>query len=97
MNTANMRDQEILSRQYLDSSKLEIRKNFHKKYGTSSAQYSDWILSKIKFFTGCRVLEVGCGTGSLWENNIELVDSFAELMLTDISAGLPQKLLLQDL
>jgi ubiquinone/menaquinone biosynthesis C-methylase UbiE len=88
MKTANMRDKEVLTRQYKDSSNLEIRKNFHKKYGTNPNEYSEWILSKIKFFDGCRVLEVGCGTGNLWEKHAELVDNFTELVLADISPGM---------
>jgi ubiquinone/menaquinone biosynthesis C-methylase UbiE len=88
MKTANMCDKEILARQYKDSSNLDIRKNFHKKYATNKTGYADWILSNIKFFKGCRVLEVGCGTGSLWENYPELIDTFSELVLTDISTGM---------
>ena len=88
MKTRDMRDKEVLARQYQDSSKLDIRRNFHKKYGTNSIGYTDWILSKIRFFKGYHVLEVGCGTGSLWENVPELVDTFSELVLTDISRGM---------
>jgi SAM-dependent methyltransferase len=88
MNTRNMRDKEVLTRQYQDSSNLDIRKNFNKKYSTNPIDYTDWILSKIKFFKGCRILEVGCGTGSLWENYPELIDTFSELVLTDISHGM---------
>ena len=88
MKTRNMRDKEVLTRQYKDSSNLDIRKNFHKKYSTNPIRYTDWILSKIEFFKGCRVLEVGCGTGSLWENSPELIDTFSELVLTDISTGM---------
>lgn len=83
-----MRDKEILSRQYKDSSNLDIRRNFHKKYSTNPIGFTDWILSKIKFFKGCRVLEVGCGTGSLWQNYPELTDTFSKLVLTDISKGM---------
>jgi SAM-dependent methyltransferase len=88
MKTWNMRDKEVLTRQYKDSSNLDIRKFFHKKYSTNSIGYTDWILSNIKFFKGCRILEVGCGTGSLWENYPELIDTFSELVLTDISKGM---------
>jgi len=88
MKTSHMRDQEVLSRQYKDSSNLDIRKNFHKKYSTNPTSFTDWILSKIKFINGCRVLEVGCGTGSLWQNYPQLTDTFAELVLTDISKGM---------
>jgi ubiquinone/menaquinone biosynthesis C-methylase UbiE len=88
MKTRNMRDKEVLARQYQDSSNLDIRKNFHKKYSTNSIEFTDWIISKIKFFKGCRILEVGCGTGSLWENEAQLIDTFSELVLTDISKGM---------
>jgi ubiquinone/menaquinone biosynthesis C-methylase UbiE len=88
MKTWKMRDKEVLNQQYKDSSNLDIRKNFHKKYSTNSIGYADWILSNIRFFKGCRVLEVGCGTGRLWENYPELIDTFSELVLTDISKGM---------
>jgi ubiquinone/menaquinone biosynthesis C-methylase UbiE len=88
MKTSYMQDKELLTRQYQDSANLDIRKNFHKKYSSNKIGYADWIVSKIRFFKGCRVLEVGCGTGSLWENYPELVDTFSELVLTDISTGM---------
>jgi ubiquinone/menaquinone biosynthesis C-methylase UbiE len=88
MKTWKMRDKEVLNQQYKDSSNLDIRKNFHKKYSTNSLGYADWILSNIRFFKGCRVLEVGCGTGRLWENYPELINTFSELVLTDISKGM---------
>ena len=83
-----MRDKAILASQYQDSANLEIRQNFHKKYAAKPTAYTEWILSRIEFFAGCRVLEVGCGTGSLWENHPALVDTFSELLLTDISPGM---------
>jgi ubiquinone/menaquinone biosynthesis C-methylase UbiE len=88
MKTSYMRDKDVLSEQYKDRSNLDIRINFHKKYGTNPTEYADWVLSKIGFFAGCRVLEVGCGTGSLWEKHPELIDTVSELVLTDISAGM---------
>jgi SAM-dependent methyltransferase len=88
MQTSNMRDQEVLTRQYKDSSNLDIRKNFNQKYGTNPIGYRDWIVSQIEFFKGCRILEVGCGTGDLWENYAGLVDTFSELVLTDRSKGM---------
>jgi len=88
MKTANMRDQEVLARQYQDNSNLQIRQNFHKKYGTNPVEYTEWILSKIEFIKGCRILEVGCGTGNLWAKHPQLVESFSALVLTDISPGM---------
>lgn len=88
MNTGNMQDKEVLTRQYQNSSNLDIRKNLHKKYSTNPISYTDWIVSHIECFTGCRILEVGCGTGDLWENYPELIDTFSELVLTDISKGM---------
>lgn len=91
MNTSHMHDKDILARQYRDSSNLEIRKNFHQKYGSNPVAFTDWILSKIRFFEGCRVLEVGCGTGGLWANTPQLVESFSELALTDASEGMIER------
>jgi ubiquinone/menaquinone biosynthesis C-methylase UbiE len=88
MKTRNMRNQNVLAEQFKDSSNLEIRKNFHRKYDPSPRAYAEWILSKIKFKNGSRVLEVGCGTGNLWEKQAELVETFSELILTDISKGM---------
>lgn len=86
MQTDHMRDKAVLAKQYQDSSNLDIRKKFHQKYSKNSIEYGAWILSKIQFFQGCRVLEVGCGSGDLWED--ALVDTFSELVLTDFSEGM---------
>jgi ubiquinone/menaquinone biosynthesis C-methylase UbiE len=88
MQTDHMRDKEVLAKQYQDSSNLDIRKKFHQKYSRNSIEYGAWLLSKIEFFKGCRILEVGCGSGDLWEDNPALVDTFSELVLTDLSEGM---------
>jgi len=88
MDHKNMCDKAVLDEQYKDSEKLDIRKMFHKKYSTNPVEYDDWIVSKIHFFEGCRILELGCGTGNLWMDQTALVDSFSELVLSDISEGM---------
>lgn len=96
MEYKNMQDKKVLGQQYKDSEKLDVRKNFHQNYSTNPITYDDWILSKIHFPRGChplgcRILEVGCGTGQLWKNQGELIDSFSELVLSDISVGMVEQ------
>ena len=91
MNHQNMRDEKILTKQYKNSKNLDIRQSFHQNYGTNPIEYKSWIRSKMTFFKGCRILELGCGTGSLWRREAELIDSFSELVLSDISEGMVEE------
>ena len=74
--------------QYKTSNNLNTRISIHEKYSTNKQPFGDWIVSHYAIHPGDRILELGCGTGSMWKNNLHLLKENTELILTDFSAGI---------
>lgn len=83
-----MTDRQSLHSQYRNADTLNIRIAFHQKYSLQKEPFSDWLFSHYAFFPGMRVLEIGCGNGSLWQGKLHLLPAPAEMILTDLSPGM---------
>ena len=81
-------DVEAVRTQYSSSNGLNIRIAFHDMYSTNKYGYSNWILSNYEISEGAKVLEVGCGTASMWVEHDDLIARCGLLMLTDMSEGM---------
>jgi len=75
--------------QYKNSNNLETRINIY-QYAKNPETLSQWLVRKIDPGTNLRILELGCGTGSLWT---ELKKSFPEckITLSDLFNGMIEK------
>ena len=74
--------------QYKTPANLNTRISIHEKYSTNKQPFGDWIASHYAFPAGARVLELGCGTGSMWKDRLHLLPADASLLLTDFSSGM---------
>ena len=77
-----------IEKQYQTSRNLNTRISIHEKYSTNQQPFGDWIMSHYDIPAGAKVLELGCGTGDMWQNNLHLLKGGTELILTDFSAGM---------
>lgn len=84
----NMNDITVVQQQYKNADKLNIRIALHEKYSTNKVPFGDWIVSNYDIKPGSRVLELGCGTGSIWKNNLHLLDNGSQIVLSDFSEGM---------
>ncbi|MBQ8555874.1 MAG: methyltransferase domain-containing protein [Clostridia bacterium] len=75
-----------LQTQYATSARLETRISIHARYSRNRQPFGEWISSHYALQPGERVLELGCGTGSMWQG-VVLPDG-CELTLTDLSEGM---------
>ena len=73
--------------QYKTAKNLNTRISIHDKYSTNRQGFGNWILSQYDIIPGAKILELGCGTGSMWQNNLHLLGD-AHLLLTDFSSGM---------
>ena len=55
--------------QYKNSTNLDIRIKLHKLYSVSDVSWFRWLYDHYKLSDDSRVLELGCGDGSLWLEN----------------------------
>ena len=78
-----------IKKQYQTAAHLNTRISIHDKYSVNKQPFGDWIASHYQLRPGMKVLELGCGTGSMWVNNLHILNG-AELTLTDFSEGMPE-------
>ena len=88
MQIGSCNDAEAVKEQYATSKGLDTRLAFHDKYSTNRQGYSNWIVSNYDIREGMRVLELGCGTGSIWSGHDDLIEKCARLVMTDVSEGM---------
>lgn len=79
-----------IENQYKTAKNLNTRISIHEKYSTNKQPFGDWIVSHYEIPAGAKVLELGCGTGSMWTNNLQLLTEDVQLVLTDFSEGMLQ-------
>ena len=73
--------------QYSDEKRLEARIQLY-GYCKHKTNFHQWIFDKLDFENVTSVLELGCGNGILWKNNIEGIPGGISIILTDISEGM---------
>ncbi len=74
--------------QYVTTGNLDARASLHQRYSTADQEWFSWLSSQVDWRAYGSVLEVGCGTGLLWDKvDVDAV-AHLELTLTDISAAM---------
>ena len=79
-------DKKVVQNQYATSARLETRIGIHEKYSRNQQPFAEWIVSHYDLASGERVLELGCGTGSMWRG-VSLPED-CHVTLTDFSEGM---------
>ncbi len=82
-----MSTDEKVVEQYQNSSNLEKRISIH-VYNTNEEKYMHWVFRNMDLQPGMRILEIGCGTGLLWCDNIQKLPRGLRITLTDRSEGM---------
>ena len=84
----SLNNSDDVKEQYKTPKGLDTRISFHDKYSTNMQGYGNWIVSNYEIFDGMTVLELGCGTGSIWMGRDDVLGLFGKLVLTDFSEGM---------
>ena len=75
--------------QYKDSSNLDARAVIHQRFSTNPYGWFKWIFDTLlKTPENARILELGCGHGLLWKENITRIPAGWNLTLSDLSPGM---------
>lgn len=82
--------EQSLKKQYQDASNISARINLHKDYSVNKQGWFPWIFEQCSIRSNMHILELGCGDGSLWSENLDILDNFEHLHITlsDISEGM---------
>lgn len=81
-------DKGFMGRQYHDASKLNARISLHERFGTNPRGLQRWVFDHFDLPEGARILEVGCGPGLLWTENLGRIPAGWSVTLTDASPGM---------
>jgi len=80
--------EEKLKKQYLDSSNISARIQLHTDYSGNKEGWFEWVFKMACIKAGESVLELGCGDGSLWDQNLSAIPKDCHIVLSDISDGI---------
>lgn len=64
---------------------LQTRVLFHHKHTHFKENFHEWMFNHYEFHSHDKVLEIGCGDGTLWQCNINKIPKDIEIVLSDIS------------
>jgi len=78
----------LLNEQYKDSANLNARIELHKRFSTASRRWQNWVFDHFQIEPNSRVLELGCGPGRLWSENLDRVPDSWDITLSDFSPGM---------
>lgn len=81
-------DREAVKEQYRSSANLAARIALHRECSTNPYGLQRWIFDRVAPAPGQRVLEIACGTGTLWSENRDRIPDGLRLVLSDFSPGM---------
>jgi SAM-dependent methyltransferase len=71
-----------------DSNKLDLRNEIQRAYRSRQVPWHRWVFEHLDLPEQAHVLELGCGSGSLWQENRERIPPGWKLALSDRSHGM---------
>jgi SAM-dependent methyltransferase len=81
----------LLEEQYRTADNLRARISLHERFSTSTLSFPRWVFDAYDFGEAADVLEVGCGDGNIWRENLERIPDGWRLTLTDFSPGMVEE------
>ena len=78
----------LLELHYRTAVNLGNRLALHDRFGTGQATWFSWLFDLLPQKAELDILEVGCGTGRLWKDNLERIPAGWRLTLSDLSTGM---------
>jgi ubiquinone/menaquinone biosynthesis C-methylase UbiE len=88
MPLPKLNDPQYLEKQYQDSSNLDARIQLHQRFSVNPYGWHPWVFDHFDLPAYGRILELGCGPGYLWLENLGRIPTGWEITLSDFSAGM---------
>jgi len=78
----------LKAQQYSNSSKFSARIYLHATYSTNKYPWPFWVFDQFEKREGISILELGCGTGLLWQVNTQRIPESWDVVVSDFSEGM---------
>jgi ubiquinone/menaquinone biosynthesis C-methylase UbiE len=75
-------------RQYGDASNLNARLQLHECFSTNKYGWHRWVFDQLGLTSKRDILELGCGTGDLWQKNADRIPTGWNITLTDVEVSM---------
>ncbi len=79
---------QIIKEQYKTNQNINARIELHRLCSTNSYGWFPFLFDCLPNKPKLRVLEIGCGSGALWQENLSRLPSHLQLTLSDLSENL---------
>ncbi len=80
--------EQSLKTQYVNANNISARIQLHRDFSTNPEGWFPWILEQLPLKDGMKILEIGCGNGAMWLENLEQLPLNIEVILSDTSEGM---------
>ena len=77
-----------LKDQYQNASNISARIRLHREFSRNTLGWFPWIYEQADITDGMKILELGCGNGALWTENLDRLPLQITITLSDISEGM---------
>lgn len=77
-----------LKTQYQNAGNISARIRLHRDYSVNPVSWFTWIYEQCKVQPGMKLLELGCGNGALWAENIDKLPQDVTVVVSDKSEGM---------
>lgn len=88
---AKMTEAESLSKMYVKNDTLSTRIGLHDKYSVNQYGWGNWVFDQYEFHDNIRVLELACGTATIWVGRDERLPKKSQIILSDFSPLMVEK------
>jgi ubiquinone/menaquinone biosynthesis C-methylase UbiE len=78
----------LLTDQYRDATNLDARVRLHVLFSANKYGWNRWYFDQLDLPSHARILELGCGPGHLWRDNLDRTPANWDVTLSDFSAGM---------
>jgi len=78
----------LVNQEYESAFNLQTRILLHDRFSVNPHGWHHWLFDRLAVPERCRILELGCGDGTLWKRNADRIPDGWHVTLTDLSEGM---------